>query len=220
MLTPAEYDLINWEKPGVLYRGTFHNPFETRTLKSVCSSRSPTYFGAYFRGVESTCCTPWLVEAICYANQRNLDVFSQTGGGWEGYPFTRHPLILAINVTPYKKNLRHCEAEGFEITVPIHLEHLAVVYSAFENNLDKHLNPLIAESKNLKQEITYLNNRANPKHNLFAASPSKEARNKLLLLGFGPKMSSYTQEEHKKIQEWLEIMSAFFKPENAAPKPL
>ena len=128
------FDKIAWEKPGVLYRGTFQGRFEHSILKLIVKHKRPLYCAVDAPSIgEHSFCSPSIEDAMFYVMYREVEYRDYQ----KGQLFSHFPLLMAIRTERYKNRLHRPREEGVVISGPIEAEDITVLYSSHIDELDQ-----------------------------------------------------------------------------------
>lgn len=129
-VVPVSFDEIHWEPSteGVLYRGCSQGRFERVLGNTLNITGSVRYAGVFTTSNDAparayTFCTPHFVTPFTHAREN--------AGIAQYYPFSRCPMLLAINAWPYEKQLlRSTKGDGIIIPGLINLEDVTVLFGS------------------------------------------------------------------------------------------
>ena len=199
-LHKIDYNTIEWERKGHLYRADSEGKFALRTLTAIVKEGKEEYCGyidANF-GQKLTFCEPTVLHAAIHAKGtlekpggRNYDV--------KRMGLSDFPIIMDMDIRLYRNSLYESpHGEGIIIDTPIDLDDIKIIYAPHINLMPKNIDFSLEEiAKSLGIEKEDLLGR-------YAKNP-KRTKKDIGFLAFGYAFNN-SEEQNKKIQEFLSIL--------------
>ncbi|MDD5650723.1 MAG: hypothetical protein PHF86_09985 [Candidatus Nanoarchaeia archaeon] len=198
-----------------IYRETVQGFLEQRILQSLFQGKKPTYYGC-IDDEDKTNKVSFFNDILPTGVYLERELKMQTG--IEYFGLTKFPLILALNINKgYKLSNSGC-GEGIKVNGEIDINDLEIVYSLYENNLDKYYSgnlPLRLIQNDINQLIEKFELK---REGIFERDP-EELLPMLNLLKNGITLNQ-KKINYKPIKKALKRLERFLKPELRLNKKL
>lgn len=211
------FDDVDWEKEGSLYRGTFECTFENRVLESLRDGQKPLYWGTVEDGEKITYCSPLPGIAASMIEMRREP--RMIGGGYgghpENWPFSNYTLLMEIDANTYRDKLRW-DSDGIAIEGPINPNDITILFSSHINLLNGEVEvPHVDYTKNAI-ESALATGRLSPGDLVDSFDQDSElVARALLQQAHGPRviMSCSRPEEDELVEKVIETLRKKLRPE-------